>query len=120
NALAELSGVEFDVPEPLMHLECRIAPPGGGIGAYYTGPTEDFQRPGRMWWSVPADRTEFPVWREVPVVYHEGVPGHHLQIGTAVHEAQRLNRFQRMTCFVAAHAEGWALYAERLMRELGY
>lgn len=120
SAIGELAGVEFDIPEQLRTLECRIAPPGGGVGAYYTGPTEDFQRPGRMWWSLPQERTEFPVWREVTVVYHEGVPGHHLQVGTAVHEAQRLNRFQRLACFVSAHGEGWALYAERLMRELGY
>jgi uncharacterized protein (DUF885 family) len=53
-------------------------------------------------------------------VYHEGVPGHHLQIATAVHERERLNRFQRMMCWVSGHGEGWALYAEKLMRELGY
>lgn len=120
SALRDLRGTQFDIPEPLMNLECRIAPPGGGVGAYYTGPTDDLQRPGRMWWSVPQDRTEFPTWREVSVVYHEGVPGHHLQVGTSVCESQRLNKFQRLACFVSAHGEGWALYAERLMRELGY
>ncbi|TDD53943.1 DUF885 domain-containing protein [Saccharopolyspora elongata] len=119
-ALQDLRGTHFEIPDPLMRLECRIAPPGGGVGAYYTGPTDDFSRPGRMWWSVPADRQDFPTWREVSTVYHEGVPGHHLQVATAVHEAQRLNKFQRLACFVSGHGEGWALYAERLMRELGY
>ncbi|MEV0049648.1 DUF885 domain-containing protein [Saccharopolyspora shandongensis] len=119
-ALQDLRGKHFEIPDPLMRLECRIAPPGGGVGAYYTGPTDDFSRPGRMWWSVPADRQDFPTWREVSTVYHEGVPGHHLQVATAVHEAQRLNKFQRLACFVSGHGEGWALYAERLMRELGY
>ncbi|MBP2473739.1 uncharacterized protein (DUF885 family) [Crossiella equi] len=119
-ALADLGGVHFEIPERLMALECRIAPPGGSVGAYYTGPTDDFSRPGRMWWSVPADKEEFSTWREVSTVYHEGVPGHHLQIATAVHEAQRLNTFQRLLCWVSGHGEGWALYAERLMRELGY
>lgn len=119
-ALRELRATQFDIPEELMRLECRIAPPGGGVGAYYTGPTEDFSRPGRMWWSVPADRDEFPTWREVSTVYHEGVPGHHLQVATSVHQAERLNKFQRLACFVSGHGEGWALYAERLMRELGY
>ncbi|WP_433270133.1 DUF885 domain-containing protein [Actinosynnema sp. CS-041913] len=119
-ALLDVRGVHFELPDELMELECRIAPPGGGVGAYYTGPTPDFSRPGRMWWSVPADKTEFSTWREVTTVYHEGVPGHHLQVATAVYQAEKLNNFQRMMCWVSGYGEGWALYAERLMRELGY
>jgi uncharacterized protein (DUF885 family) len=119
-ALSDLRDVHFEIPDELMRLECRIAPPGGGVGAYYTAPTDDFSRPGRMWWSVPADKEEFSTWREVTTVYHEGVPGHHLQIATAVRQAGKLNRFQRLMCWVSGHGEGWALYAERLMRELGY
>ncbi|MBK0868523.1 DUF885 domain-containing protein [Saccharopolyspora sp. HNM0986] len=119
-ALHDLRGTHFDIPDELMALECRIAPPGGGVGAYYTGPTDGFTRPGRMWWSVPSDREDFPTWRETTVVYHEGVPGHHLQVATAVYQSHLLNKFQRLACIVSGHAEGWALYAERLMRELGY
>ncbi|HVW45385.1 MAG TPA: DUF885 domain-containing protein [Amycolatopsis sp.] len=118
-ALAELRGKHFEIPDPIMALRCRIAPPGGGAGAYYTGPSEDFSRPGTMWWSLPPGRDEFSTWREVSTVYHEGVPGHHLQIATSVYE-QSLNRFQRMLAFTSGHAEGWALYAERLMQDLGY
>jgi uncharacterized protein (DUF885 family) len=118
-ALVAMRGKHFDIPDALMALECRIAPPGGGVGAYYTGPSEDFSRPGRMWWSVPADKEEFATWREVTTVYHEGVPGHHLQIATAVHQAE-LNRYQRLMAFTSGHGEGWALYAERLMRDLGF
>ncbi|MCE6997676.1 DUF885 domain-containing protein [Saccharothrix sp. S26] len=119
-ALQDVRGVHFDLPDELMKLECRIAPPGGGVGAYYSSPTPDFSRPGRMWWSVPDDKEEFPTWREVTTVYHEGVPGHHLQVATAVYQADKLNEFQRLMCWVSGHGEGWALYAERLMRELGY
>jgi uncharacterized protein (DUF885 family) len=119
-ALADLRGVHFDIPDELMRLECKVAPPGGGTGAYYTGPSDDFSRPGRMWWSVPADREEFQTWREVSTVYHEGAPGHHLQVATAVHQAESLNRFQRLLAWVPGYGEGWALYAERLMREFGY
>ncbi|MBV9846051.1 MAG: DUF885 domain-containing protein, partial [Kutzneria sp.] len=119
-ALADMRQTHFEIPDPLMALECRIAPSGGSVGAYYVGPTEDFSRPGAMWWSVPADRTEFSTWRETTTVYHEGVPGHHLQFATAVHNAGRLNRFQRLLCWVSGHGEGWALYAERLVREMGY
>ncbi|HEV3360149.1 MAG TPA: DUF885 domain-containing protein [Pseudonocardiaceae bacterium] len=119
-ALTDLRGVHFDIPDPIMNLECRIAPPGGGVGAYYTSPTADFSRPGRMWWSVAPDRTEYSTWRETSTVYHEGAPGHHLQIATAVYQADTLNQFQRMMSGTSGYCEGWALYAERLMRELGY
>lgn len=119
-ALRDLRGKHFEIADEVMNLECLIAPPGGGVGAYYTPPNDDFSRPGRMWWSVPADKDQFPTWRELSTVYHEGAPGHHLQLAIAVHQAQRLNKFQRLACFVSGHGEGWALYAERLMRELGY
>jgi uncharacterized protein (DUF885 family) len=119
-ALAELRGVHFEIPDELMRLDCRIAPSGGPVGAYYTGPSDDFTRAGAMWWSLPADRDEFTTWREVSTVYHEGVPGHHLQIATGVHQAESLNRFQRLLGWVSGHGEGWALYAERLMQDLGY
>jgi uncharacterized protein (DUF885 family) len=119
-ALAQLQDSHFDIPDPLMKLECKIAPPGGVVGASYTGPSEDFTRPGCMWWSLPSDRERFTTWREVTAVYHEGVPGHHLQIATATYVADTLNLFQRQFSWVSGHGEGWALYAERLMRELGY
>ncbi|MGH3366910.1 MAG: DUF885 domain-containing protein, partial [Nocardioidaceae bacterium] len=89
-------------------------------GIYYTGPTEDFARPGRMWWSVPAGITQFSTWREVTTVYHEGVPGPHLQVGQTAYRKDLLNRWQRLMCWVSGHGEGWALYAERLMDDLGH
>jgi uncharacterized protein (DUF885 family) len=119
-ALKSLRGKHFDITDRVMALECLIAPPGGGVGAYYTGPSEDFGRPGRMWWSLPAGRDEFVTWRETSTVYHEGAPGHHLQIATAVDQSGALNKYQRLMAFTSGHAEGWALYAERLMQELGY
>ncbi|NLE71828.1 MAG: DUF885 domain-containing protein, partial [Actinomycetales bacterium] len=112
-AIAALDGVHFDIPEPVLRLECRIAPTQSG-GIYYTGPSDDFSRPGRMWWSVPPDVTTFNTWREKTTVYHEGVPGHHLQIGQAVYLRQTLNSWRRLLCWVSGHGEGWALYAERL------
>ncbi|MEN9620262.1 MAG: hypothetical protein RL499_455, partial [Actinomycetota bacterium] len=118
-AIAELSRTHFEIPEPVKDLECMIAPtPGGAI--YYTGPTDDFSRPGRMWWSIPEGVDEFDTWRETTTVYHEGVPGHHLQIGQAVYNRAQLNSWRRLLAGTSGHAEGWALYAERLMEELGY
>jgi uncharacterized protein (DUF885 family) len=118
-AVAELSREHFDIPEPVRALECMIAPTQEG-GIYYTGPSDDFSRAGRMWWSVPEGVTEFDTWRETTTVYHEGVPGHHLQIGQAVYNRATLNTWRRQFGGTSGHAEGWALYAERLMEELGY
>ncbi|UFS60323.1 DUF885 domain-containing protein [Subtercola endophyticus] len=118
-AVAELSVSQFDIPDEIKTLECLIAPTNEG-GIYYTGPTDDFSRPGRMWWSVPEGVTEFDTWRELTTVFHEGVPGHHLQIGQAVVNRDKLNTWRRQLAGTSGHAEGWALYAERLMQELGY
>jgi uncharacterized protein (DUF885 family) len=118
-SVAALAGTHFDIAEPLRTLRCRIAPSSSGV-VYYTGPSEDFSRPGQMWWSVPEGVTSFSTWRETSTVYHEGVPGHHLQIGQAVYLSDRLNRWRRMGLWVSGHGEGWALYAERLMEELGH
>ncbi len=117
--VAEMVDVHFDIPEPIRRLECRLAPTHDG-GIYYTGPSEDFSRPGRMWWSVPEGIEDFATWRETTTVFHEGVPGHHLQGAQTMYRADVLNRWQRQCCWVSGHGEGWALYAERLMDDLGY
>jgi len=117
--IAEFADVHFDIPEPVRRIECMIAPTQTG-GIYYTGPSDDFSRPGRMWWSVPKGVTEFSTWRELTTVYHEGVPGHHLQIAQTTYRKELLNAWRRNMCFTSGHGEGWALYSERLMAELGY
>lgn len=116
-AVTELGRTHFDIPEPMRQIECMIAPTQEG-GIYYTPPSDDFSRAGRMWWSVPQGVTEFDTWRELTTVYHEGVPGHHLQCGLAIATAE-LNGWRRMN-WNSGHGEGWALYAERLMADLGY
>ncbi|MCA0251225.1 MAG: DUF885 domain-containing protein [Actinobacteria bacterium] len=118
-AITALNGVHFDIAEPIRHLECMLAPTENG-GIYYTGPSDDFSRPGRMWWSVPPGVTEFSTWREKTTVYHEGVPGHHLQIGQQVLVRDQLNTWRRLMLWTSGHGEGWALYAERLMEEFGF
>jgi uncharacterized protein (DUF885 family) len=119
-AVAALADAHFDIPDPIRRLECRIAPTHQG-GIYYTGPSEDLvTRPGRMWWSVPKGVTEFSTWREKTTVYHEGVPGHHLQIAQTAYRRDLLNRWRRIGIWISGHGEGWALYAERLMADLGF
>ncbi len=115
----ELADVHFDIPEPIRRIECCLAPTSDG-GIYYTGPSEDWSRPGRMWWAVPEGIDTFSTWQEVTTVYHEGVPGHHLQVAQTAYRKDLLNRWQRTMCWVSGHGEGWALYAERLMDDLGY
>ncbi|MBK9158571.1 MAG: DUF885 domain-containing protein [Propionibacteriaceae bacterium] len=118
-SIAALDGVHFDIPAEIRTLECLIAPTQNG-GVYYTGPSDDLTRPGRMWWSVPKGETEFTTWAERTTVNHEGVPGHHLQIGSAVLARDTLNSWRRMFCWSSGYGEGWALYAERLMAEFGF
>jgi uncharacterized protein (DUF885 family) len=117
--IADLDGVHFDIPGPVKRVEAMIAPPGGAAAMYYSGPSEDFNRPGRTWYPT-LGKTRFPLWGEVSICYHEGVPGHHLQIAQVRYLADELSRFQRTLAGWSGHAEGWALYAERLMGELGY
>ncbi|HYV59947.1 MAG TPA: DUF885 domain-containing protein [Acidimicrobiia bacterium] len=117
--IAELDGVHFDIPDAVKRVEAMIAPPGGAAAMYYSGPSEDFSRPGRTWYPT-LGKTRFPLWGEVSICYHEGVPGHHLQIAQVRYLAGELSRFQRTLAGWSGHAEGWALYAERLMGELGY
>jgi uncharacterized protein (DUF885 family) len=120
-AVSELDGSHFDIPAPVRTVEVKLAPPGGPIGAYYTPPSEDFSRPGTIWYS-PGERERLPLYTEVSTAYHEGFPGHHLQLGIQVSLRDRLSRFHRVatTDYQSGYCEGWALYAERLMEELGY
>ncbi|MFC9318606.1 DUF885 domain-containing protein [Streptomyces nigra] len=118
-AIEKLDGTHFELAEPVRKVESRIAPPGGAAAPYYTPPSEDFSRPGRTWLPT-MGQTRFPVYDLVSTWYHEGVPGHHLQLAQWVYVAGNLSRYQASIGMVSANAEGWALYAERLMDELGF
>ena len=118
-AVENLADTHFEIGGPMRRIECCIAPTNEG-GIYYTDPSPDFSRPGRMWWSVPEGEDTFTTWRETSTVYHEGVPGHHLQIAIATALKGTMNSWRTNMLWVSGHGEGWALYAERLMEELGY
>jgi uncharacterized protein (DUF885 family) len=118
-ALAELDGTHFDVPEAARRLDVKIAPPSGSLGAYYVQPSEDFSRPGTVWYSL-GDQSSIALWDEVSTAYHEGFPGHHLQCAVQVSLADRLSRLHRLMIWHPGYGEGWALYAELLMKEFGY
>jgi uncharacterized protein (DUF885 family) len=118
-AMIDLAGTHFDLAEPIKTVEAMIAPPGSAAAPYYTRPSLDFARPGRTWLPTLGE-TRFPTWDLVSTWYHEGVPGHHLQLAQWTHIADQLSRYQVSIGSVSATTEGWALYAERLMDELGY
>ncbi|MFF4901291.1 DUF885 domain-containing protein [Streptomyces sp. NPDC001068] len=118
-AIEKLDGTHFDLAERVRRVESRIAPPGSAAAPYYTPPSDDFSRPGCTWLPT-MGQTRFPVYDLVSTWYHEGVPGHHLQLAQWKHVAGDLSRYQASVGMVSANAEGWALYAERLMDELGF
>lgn len=118
-ALSELAETHFDVPEEIKKVTVHLAPPGGPLGAYYVGPSEDWTRPGSVWWSLKGDGP-FPLFAEVSTAYHEGFPGHHLQVGIQMSMSEHLTRLHRMMVWYPGLGEGWALYSEKLMDELDY
>jgi uncharacterized protein (DUF885 family) len=118
-ALAALVDTWFDVPEPVRRIEVRHAPETGIRGAYYMQPSEDFSRPGGIWYARDAHGSA-ALFDEVSTAYHEGFPGHHLQIGLQIAQTAHLSRWQRLGDGFSGYAEGWALYAEQLMLELGF
>ena len=117
-AVERLDGKEFDIDPRIRNCDARLAPVGGASAAYYMGPSEDLSRPGTTWFPTMGRKT-FGWWNIVSTWYHEAVPGHHLQVATTMINTERLNRFQRNRVWVSGYGEGWALYAERLMDELG-
>jgi uncharacterized protein (DUF885 family) len=84
---------------------------------HYVLGTPDGKRPGRVVVAV-ADPTKRTLITDEAVAYHEGVPGHHMQISIA-QTLQDLPKF-RLHGFYSAYAEGWALYAEELGKEIGF
>lgn len=118
-ARERLSGLHFDVDPRIEKLTVELAPVGSPLGAYYQPPSEDFSRPGGIRYAV-GDQTIFPLYHQVSTAYHEGFPGHHLQVGTAMTRADRLSRAHRLMVWYSGYGEGWAMYTERLMGELGF
>jgi uncharacterized protein (DUF885 family) len=85
--------------------------------AYYDQGSPDGKRPGRVYVNTYnfAERSLAPV---EAVSYHEGIPGHHLQISVA-QELTGLPEFRKQA-YYTAYIEGWALYSERLGKEIGF
>ena len=117
-AVTRLDGKEFDIDPRIRFCDCKLAPEGSASAAYYMPPSEDLSRPGTTWFPT-MGKDQFSFWHIASTWYHEAIPGHHLQVATTMIETERLNRYQRSEAWTSGHGEGWALYAERLMDELG-
>lgn len=117
-AVAQMDGTHFDIDDRMKFCDARIAPEGSASAPYYMPPSEDLSRPGTTWLPL-MGKEEVSWWHLASTWYHEAVPGHHLQIATSVIERDRLSRFQRFGAWISGYGEGWALYAERFMDDLG-
>lgn len=117
-AVAQMDGTHFDIDDRMKFCDARIAPEGSASAPYYMPPSEDMSRPGTTWLPL-LGKDEVSWWHLASTWYHEAVPGHHLQIATSVIERDRLSRFQRFGAWISGYGEGWALYAERFMDDLG-
>jgi uncharacterized protein (DUF885 family) len=85
--------------------------------AYYEDGAPDGSRPGRLYVNE-YHATDRNLYAIEAVAYHEGIPGHHLQISIA-QELQHIPTFRKYEGYTA-FVEGWALYAERLGKEVGF
>jgi uncharacterized protein (DUF885 family) len=88
----------------------------GGVQHYYPG-TPDGSRPG-IYYAHLSDMTAMPTWDLENTTYHEGLPGHHMQISIA-QELKGIPQFRTQADFTA-YAEGWGLYTELLAKEMGF
>ncbi len=105
---------------PTAPVEVRRVPiyrEATAFGAYYMRPSSDGSRPGIFFANL-RSVDEHPRFGLRTLAYHESIPGHHLQI-TRMQSMEDVPEFRR-SISLHAHAEGWALYAERLAWEMGF
>ncbi len=84
--------------------------------AFYNQPSPDGSRPGYVFYNL-ASMTTLPKWQMAALAFHEGIPGHHMQIAIA-QETKAIPEFRKHS-FFTAYIEGWALYTELLSKEMG-
>ena len=102
---------------PQTPLEIRRIPAATEAGAstHYTEGSLDGTRPGIYWLNL-RDTAEAPFWDMPTTTFHEGIPGHHLQM--TLQRQSDLPMYRKILSF-GAYVEGWALYAEQLADEMG-
>ena len=100
----------------LPQADCVVAEVPSGPAAFYFPPTVDGTRPGTFFVNT-ADPTRIGRYEIEALAFHEGIPGHHLQLAIAL-ELEDIPEF-RKHALITVYAEGWGLYTERLSDEMG-
>lgn len=100
----------------LPQADCVVAEAPAGPVAFYLPPAIDGSRPGTFFVNT-AEPTKFGLFEIEALAYHEGIPGHHLQLAIS-QELEDLPEFRKHAS-ITAFAEGWGLYTERLADEMG-
>ena len=100
----------------LPQADCIVSTVTQGPEAFYFPPAQDGSRPGKFFMNV-AEPSSWTKYEIEATVFHEGIPGHHLQIAIA-QELEDIPEFRKHS-IVTAYAEGWGLYTERLSDEMG-
>jgi uncharacterized protein (DUF885 family) len=122
---AYLAGMKKKLPEyfgilPKADLVVKRVEPfreePGGAQHYFAG-TPDGSRPG-VFYAHLSDMNAMPIYQLENIAYHEGLPGHHMQISIA-QELTGLPKFRTQYGY-AAYSEGWGLYSEKLAKEMGF
>ena len=112
-----LSKLFNHVPKaPLIVKQVEAFREKSSAGAFYEDPAEDGSRPGRFYVNL-YNMNDEPTYQMEALCYHEGIPGHHMQIALA-QELKSVPKFRRHGGNTA-YIEGWALYSERIPKEVG-
>ncbi len=119
--LPEYFGLLPKAPLLVKRVEAFREEPGGA--QHYMSATPDGSRPGTFYAHL-SDMSAMPVYQLENITYHEGVPGHHLQISIQQeleHQTgpNKLPKFRTQYGY-AAYSEGWGLYSEALSKEMGF
>ncbi|MDX2237881.1 MAG: DUF885 domain-containing protein [Hyphomonadaceae bacterium] len=85
--------------------------------AFYQRPAQDGSRPG-IYYANTQNMRGLPLYQLEALAYHEGVPGHHMQLSIA-QESEGVPRFRRLAPYTA-YSEGWGLYCEGLAKDMGF
>jgi uncharacterized protein (DUF885 family) len=115
-ALAKASATMGDWFGILPKAGCEVEEVKSGAIAFYFPPAKDGSRPGVFFMNT-SDPTGWGLYQIEATSYHEGIPGHHLQLAIST-ELTTIPEF-RKRAFIAAYGEGWGLYSERLADEMG-
>jgi uncharacterized protein (DUF885 family) len=115
-ALAKATAATRDWFGILPKAGCDVEETQSGAIAFYFPPARDGSRPGVFFMNT-ADPTGWGRYQIEATAYHEGIPGHHLQLAIST-ELTSVPEF-RKRAFIAAYGEGWGLYSERLADEMG-